>query len=190
MELLLETNPIRTEIHIVDFYNWTLFNPDNKYKVMHHDQIEITHNKLEIFDVKIISSKRDKLILSGVFELDTKMIYGYNKQQKPYKIFTPFNKHFPKFLVADTSVNNTNINKIISIRFISWQSEHPIGQNVETFCDLDPRSNIDKIINSYTRSLLYFNGYYQIKRKFNQYDNTKLSEVYKSSLNNLNYNNY
>ena len=116
MESLLDTESIKKEIHIVDFNNWTLFSPDNKYKVMHQDQIEITYNKSEIIDIKIISSKRGNLMLSGVFELDTKMIYGYNDKKKPYKIFTPFNKNFPKFLVTDSSVTSSaksNLNKII-----------------------------------------------------------------------------
>jgi hypothetical protein len=179
-----------TKTYTVDFNNWTLFEPKNQYKVMHHDQIEITYLDNKISSVKIINSKRDKLILSGVLELDTKMIYGYNKQQKPYKIFTPFNKNFPKFLVAyenSRSKKSSDLNKIISIKFNSWIIEYPIGQNVETFCDLDPRFINDNMIQSYSRSLLFYNGFYQIKRLSNTYDKSKLIEAYGLSLTNLSY---
>ena len=183
-----------TKSYTVDFNTWTLFEPNNPFKVMHHDQIEITYADSKISSVNIISSKRDKLVVSGVLELDSKMIYGFNKQQKPYKIFTPFRNNFPKFLVAydvprtvKNSGKSSDLNKIISVKFTSWLNEYPIGQNVETFCDLDPRADIDYIIKAYTRSLLFYNGYYQIKRNPNKYDKSKLSEIYDLSLNNLTY---
>ena len=105
-----------------------------------------------------------------MLEANSKMIYGFDKKKNPYKMFTPFNKVFPKFLVAYNQSNDkkksdiVGLNKIISIRLENWLSEYPIGQIVATYGNIDPRLSTPELINIYIQSLISYNGFYNIKR--------------------------
>jgi hypothetical protein len=143
---------------IIDFNDFTLFNPNNEYKIMHLDLVDSSY--------KIIKSNRSNLILSGILDSESKIIYGFNHQKKPYKIFIPFNKNFSKFLVAYES----NINKIVSIKYLSWNGEYPIGQIVQTYGSLDPRFDQIKLASIYSSSLVDYNGYKQIRKNKEKID--------------------
>jgi len=170
-------------ITIVDFNTFGLFEPNNQYKVFQRDKIkfEIENNKIK--NLSIISTESTKLIISGVLEVNSKIIYGYDKQKRSYKLFTPFNnKLFPKFLIAYTTTNNINYNKIITIKFKSWNIEYPIGEIVESYGYLDPNFPIISLIESYSKSLLFYNGFNYPKRIKLNYDLNKLKTIFDNSL--------
>ena len=158
---------------IIDFNDFTLFDPNNNYKVMHLDLVDSNYN--------IIKSNRYNLILSGVFDSDSKIIYGFNHQKKPYKIFIPFNNNFPKFLVAHES----NMNKIVSIKYISWNNNYPIGQIVQSYGLLDPRFDQFKLSSIYSNSLIDYNGYKQIRKNKDKIDYKEIISKYHTENNNF-----
>jgi len=143
----------------INFDNFEIFKPNNKYKIFHHDIISEEFN--------IIETKRDNIILSGILECNNKYIYGYNKQKKQYKLFKPFNKNFPYFLIPSPV---SLYNKIITIKYKNWIYEYPIGENIQTHGIIDLNYNNDIMKNIYSQSLLNYNGYSIIK-----YNNTNFN---------------
>jgi len=137
----------------VDFMTFDLFEPNNKFKVLHHD---IINDKFEI-----ILSKRDNLQLSGFVDIISKNIYGYSKNKKQYKLFKPFNKCFPHFLV---NVDNNIYNKIITIKFKNWIYDFPIGINICSHGIISPYNDLKIMKNIFSQALLNYNGFYQLKK--------------------------
>lgn len=176
IETKIETN--------VDFNVFKLFDANNKYKVFQRDKIEykldIKLNK--ICELKIISTQSNKLIISGVLEINSKIIYGYDNKKRPYKLFTPFNKLFPKFLIA-YNCQNIECNKIISIKFKSWTIEYPIGEIVASFGYLDPKLSLKELASIYRQSLLFHGGFYSVKRIKNTYNVDTLKKIFNDTIN-------
>jgi len=140
----------------IDFYTFKLFEPINQYKVFHGDEIEYTHDN----EVSIINSNSSELLISGVLDVNNKIIYGLSKQKKPYKMFKPFNKIFPPFLIPfQAKDKNFEPNKIVVIKFNSWIDGYPYGEIVNIIGNLDPRSNPLDIAKLYAHGLLSYNGY-------------------------------
>jgi hypothetical protein len=169
----------------VDFNTFGLFEPNNQYKVFQRDkiQVEIENNKIK--NLSIISTESNKLIISGVLEINSKIVYGYDKQKRPYKLFTPFNnKLFPKFLIAYTYIDKINYNKIITIKFKSWNIEYPIGEIVESYGYLNPDIPIISLIESYSKSLLFYSGFNYPKRIKLNYNINELKTIFDNSLEN------
>lgn len=162
----------------VNFNEFKLFEPNNKYKIFHKDIIDENFN--------IIKSNRSKIVLSGVLDINTKMSYGYDKNRNPYKLFIPFNRNFPNFIVSYKN-KKVESNKIISIKFISWLNEFPLGENIETYGNLNPLLNQLELINIYEKSLVNYNGYTQIKRNKTKYDINKLNEIFYTDIHNQNF---
>ena len=141
---------------IINFTTFKLFNPNNDYKIIHYDKITE--------DYKIIETMRNKIVLSGILECNSKIIYGYNKQKKHYKLFKPFNRNFPNFIVSCTE---SLYNKIITIKFKNWDNEYPIGENLITHGLINSNNNLLTKINIYSNSLLTYSGYSFLKNNNN-----------------------
>lgn len=153
----------------IDFRKFDLFKTINKYKVLQNDIINI-NKKEDEYIINIINTNRDKLIISGIIDLKNKIIFGYtNNKKKIYKLFIPFNKVFPNFLVP-VSNDLSNYNKIIIIKYKNWNNELPIGENIQTYDNLDVNYNIIKLRNIYSDALLKYCGYYNIKINNDKYD--------------------
>ena len=171
---------------IVDFANFKLFDTNNKYKVFQRDQIQYeidnsTNNKIKTLN--IISTDSNKFVVSGILEINSKIIYGYDNKKRPYKLFTPFaNKLFPKFLIA-YSGDKIAHNKIVSVKLKSWTDVYPIGEIVASFGDLDPLLSILEIASNYRHSLLNYSGFNFIKRIKQNYDNEKLEIIFNHEIN-------
>ena len=169
----------------IDFNNFKLFDANNKYKVWQRDQIEydlIGETQNKIANIKQLSTESDKLVISGILEINSKIIYGYDSKKRPYKLFTPFNKLFPKFLVAHNG-NKIEFNKIVSIKFKSWSTEYPIGEIVNGFGELNPTTSITDLANSYKQSLLNHGGFYKIKRIKTTYDEINMKNIFNEAIN-------
>lgn len=97
----LQTTYLDHDIITINFQTWDMFKPNNIHKVIHLDQIKYTLSELgKINHLEILKTNRNNIILSGVLDINSKVIYGFTKTMKPYKLFTPFNKNFPNFLVS------------------------------------------------------------------------------------------
>jgi exoribonuclease R len=164
----------------INFNTFDKFKVDNKFKVFHKDIVTIKDN-----EIIIEKSNRDNLLLSGVLDNISNIIYGYNKQKKIYKLFHPFNKNFPNFLIAQKD-EKTLYNKIIVIKYKNWNNSLPIGIIVKIIDILDyPKINV------YSEAILYYNGYYDIKQNNTKYNilKNKYYDSYKNKLikNNFNF---
>ena len=164
----------------INFNTFDKFKVDNKFKVFHKDIVIIKDD-----DVLIEKSNRNNLLLSGVLDCTSNIIYGYNKQKKIYKLFHPINKNFPKFLIAQKD-EKTLYNKLVVIKYKNWINNFPIGIIVKIIDILDyPKINI------YSEAILYYNGYYDIKQNNTKYNilKNKYYDSYKNKLikNNFNF---
>ena len=140
----------------IDFNTFKLFGPVNQYKVFHGDEIEYTHDN----NVSVTHTNSSELFISGVLDVNNKIIYGLSKQRKPYKMFKPFNKIFPPFLIPfQAKDKNFEPNKIIVIKFSSWTDGFPYGEIINIIGNLDPRTNPLEIAQLYAHGLLSYNGY-------------------------------
>jgi len=179
------SDTITQVITTVDFANFKLFEPNNKFKVFQRDTISYIYdsNTNKISDLKILSTESDNLIVSGVLEINSKITYGYDNKKRPYKLFNPLNRLFPKFLVA-YSGQKVDYNKVVSIKFKSWTIEYPVGEMINSFCDLDPKKSIIELANSYKQSLLNHGGFYKIKRIKNLQNSTNsdLKEIFNNAI--------
>ena len=109
---------------------------------------------------KFKSFNNDKnLLLSGILLCNNKYIYGYHKQKK-YKLFKPFNNNFPNFIVL---TEESLYNKIIIIKFHKWLNNYPVGINIETIGILNTDNDNISLKSMYSKSLLYYNGYSNLK---------------------------
>jgi exoribonuclease R len=161
---------------IINFSKFKLFDPNNKYKIFHKDIIDENFN--------IIKTNRSKIILSGILDINSKMSYGYDKNKNPYKLFIPFNRNFPNFIVSyKNKKKDYDPNIIIAIKFISWLNEYPLGENIETYGDVRHTD----LINIYERSLVNYNGYIQIKRNKKKYNINKLNEIFYTDVHTQNF---
>lgn len=166
----------------VNFNHIIHLKPNNKYKVFHQDTItyQLTDGKIDDTNINIIKTNRNNIQISGILNLNDKTKYGYHNN-KPYIMFIPFNSNFPNFLVPYNKYSKYS--KIISIKFIEWNDKHkyPIGEIVNVYGDIDP-VNLLSCKELYSNSLLYYCGYYDIKRSnFNK----KISVEQLNELNNL-----
>lgn len=167
----------------VNFNVFSNFKPNNKYKIFHLDTISYQLIDDQIDSINIIKTDRNKIQISGILNLNDKTKYGYHNS-KPYIMFIPFNNNFPNFLVPYNKY--CKYNKIISIKFIKWSDKYPIGEIINVYGDIDPVKLL-LCKEFYSNSLLYYCGYYDIRRSnFNkkisveQFD--KLNNLYQNQL--------
>ena len=167
----------------IDFNNFKLFDANNKYKIWQRDQIEyeLVDKVNKINNIKQLSTESDKLVIAGVLEINSKIIYGFDNKKRPYKLFTPLNKLFPKMLVA---FNGQKIehNKLVSVKFKNWVSEWPIGEMVNTFGELNPNTAIIDIATAYKQCLLNHGGFYKIKRIKLPYEEANMKHIFNEAI--------
>ena len=107
--------------------------------------------------------KLDKLLLCGLLDASSKTVYGFSKSKKPYKLFTPFNNKFPKFIVQYKG-NGTNC--IVSIKYVAFDSKlrYPLGQITQSFGSVsNAAKNMDLLI-IYAAALIHYNGYCHVSK--------------------------
>lgn len=179
-----DTKRITTNI---DFNNFKLFDANNKYKIWQRDNIEYeliedSNKSVKITNIKQLSTESDKLVIAGILEINSKIIYGFDAKKRPYKLFTPLNKLFPKMLVA---YNGQKIehNKLVSVKFKSWLTEWPIGEMINTFGELNPSTAIIDLATAYKQCLLYHGGFYKIKRIKIPYDEVNMKHIFNEAIN-------
>lgn len=167
----------------VNFNVFPYFNPNNKHKIFHLDIISYQLIDQQIDNINIIKSDRNKIQISGILNLNDKTKYGYHNS-KPYIMFIPFNNKFPNFLVPYNKY--CKYNKIISIKFIKWTDKYPIGEIINVYGDIDPLHLLSSK-DIYSNSLLYYCGYYDIRRsnfnkKISVEQLNKLNDLYQNQL--------
>ena len=162
----------------INFNVFSSFKPNNKHKIFHLDTISYQLIDDQIDNINIIKTDRNKIQICGILNLNDKTKYGYHNS-KPYIMFIPFNNNFPNFLVPYNKYCKNN--KIISIKFIKWSDKYPIGEIINVYGDIDP-VHLLSCKEIYSNSLLYYCGYYDIRRtNFNK----KISVEQLDRLNNL-----
>lgn len=162
----------------INFNVFSSFKANNKYKIFHLDTISYQLIDDQIDNINIIKTDRNKIQICGILNLNDKTKYGYHNS-KPYIMFIPFNNNFPNFLVPYNKYCKNN--KIISIKFIKWSDKYPIGEIINVYGDIDP-VHLLSCKEIYSNSLLYYCGYYDIRRtNFNK----KISVEQLDRLNNL-----
>lgn len=169
----------------IDFNDFKLFDANNKYKVWQRDQIEyelIGESQNKIANIKQLSTESDKLIIAGILEINSKIIYGFDNKKRPYKLFIPLNKLFPKMLIA-YSGQKIEHNKLVSVKFKNWTTEWPIGELVNTFGELNPTTPITDLATSYKQCLLTHGGFYKIKRIKTLYDELNMKQIFNEAIN-------
>lgn len=162
---------------IIDFNSFTEFKPNNKYKIFHLDTVE---KKIDN-SYEIINTNRNQLIIVGILDLKNKTVYGYTANNRAYKLFFPLNKNFPKFIVSESNKFSYQ-NKIILIKYKSWNNDLPVGEIYNTLGTIDSYIN-----NLYSKSLLYYNGYLKIINPKYKFDLINLNKKYFQITENLDY---
>lgn len=167
----------------VNFNVFSSFKPNNKHKIFHLDTISYQLIDDQIDNINIIKTDRNKIQISGILNLNDKTKYGYHNS-KPYIMFIPFNNNFPNFLVPYNKYCKNN--KIISIKFIKWSDKYPIGEIINVYGDIDPLHLLSSK-DIYSNSLLYYCGYYDIRRsnfnkKISVEQLNKLNDLYQNQL--------
>ena len=167
----------------INFNVFSSFKANNKYKIFHLDTISYQLIDDQIDNINIIKTDRNKIQICGILNLNDKTKYGYHNS-KPYIMFIPFNNNFPNFLVPYNKYCKNN--KIISIKFIKWSDKYPIGEIINVYGDIDP-VHLLSCKEIYSNSLLYYCGYYDIRRtnfnkKISVEQLNKLNDLYQNQL--------
>ena len=167
----------------INFNVFSSFKPNNKHKIFHLDTISYQLIDDQIDNINIIKTDRNKIQICGILNLNDKTKYGYHNS-KPYIMFIPFNNNFPNFLVPYNKYCKNN--KIISIKFIKWSDKYPIGEIINVYGDIDP-VHLLSCKEIYSNSLLYYCGYYDIRRtnfnkKISVEQLNKLNDLYQNQL--------
>jgi exoribonuclease R len=106
---------------------------DKKYNITNEQfnkifMCDIVHHSYgNIIDIH----SSNTLYICGILHLNSNTIYGFNKNDKPYKKFTPNSKYLPQFNVAVKNKKISNDDIYIIIKFEKWESHlktcYPIG---------------------------------------------------------------
>ena len=108
-------------------------------KLFHGD---IVKYETENDQILLVKSNVNLYKITGILEFYSNLKFSKNKKGIERFKFTPFNKHFPSFLISSKCKSKYKKNVIVVVKVLSWVETFPFGEIIEILGTIDNMSSI------------------------------------------------
>jgi exoribonuclease R len=106
-------------------------NDIHNFKTTHFFHNDMVQYDKETKEIKIIKTDIKSKKIIGIVNTSSKTVYGMNHKKQPYYLFTPLEKHYPKFLITLKNINKNSKNHYVLVKYNMWKNKFPLGNMIK-----------------------------------------------------------